>query len=251
MWRSMKGAQRALRGAPGRGRARVSVSAWWDVTAPPGKFADGQAAAARGAQRTTRPQLSTRVRAALRAESGDLYTESFAASRAGPFLPARGHLRGGPPFEAHLPTEQPQAQEDARVPRADALPRRPSGAPRPPRPGPQAPRRLTWPIRDRATFEALARARRHRAGAVTLRFVPGDPGVPPRVAFAVGRSSGSAVTRNRIRRRLRAAIGCSEDRLMPGGSHLFGAGAGAATASFDALVASVRTLLDRVAEPGR
>jgi ribonuclease P protein component len=71
------------------------------------------------------------------------------------------------------------------------------------------------------------------------------------VAFAVGRSCGGAVTRNRIRRRLRAAIVCSEDRVMPGGAHLFGAAATAATAPFDALVASVRTLLDRAAEPGR
>jgi hypothetical protein len=38
---------------------------------------------------------------------------------------------------------------------------------------------------------------------------------------------------------------------MPGGAHLFGAGAAAATAPFETLVASVEALLDRVAEPGR
>ena len=164
------------------------------------------------------------------------------------FHPARGHLRGGLPFEAHVPAEQSQAQEDARFPRADAHARRPSSAPRPPRARPEAPRRLIWRIRDRASFEALARARRLQAGVVTLRFVSGDARTPPRVSFAVGRWAGSAVTRNRIRRRLRAAIARSEDRLMAGGSYLFGAGAAAATVPFDVLVGSVRGLLDRVGE---
>jgi ribonuclease P protein component len=49
-----------------------------------------------------------------------------------------------------------------------------------------------------------------------VRYVPGDADHPPRVAYAVGRRSGSAVERNRIRRRLRAAVDRSADDLAAG-----------------------------------
>ena len=39
-----------------------------------------------------------------------------------------------------------------------------------------------------------------------MSWVPGLDGTPPRVAFAIGRRVGSAVVRNRLRRRLRAAL---------------------------------------------
>ncbi|WP_419944026.1 ribonuclease P protein component [Candidatus Poriferisodalis sp.] len=38
----------------------------------------------------------------------------------------------------------------------------------------------------------------------------------PRVAFALGRSSGNAVQRNRVRRRLRALLREHADRVRPG-----------------------------------
>ena len=44
-----------------------------------------------------------------------------------------------------------------------------------------------------------------------------DPGLErPRVAFALSRFSGTAVERNRARRRLRAVFGEQADRLTPG-----------------------------------
>ncbi|MEY3034675.1 MAG: Ribonuclease [Actinomycetota bacterium] len=47
-----------------------------------------------------------------------------------------------------------------------------------------------------------------------------DSSIPtPRIAFAIGRSAGTAVTRNRIRRRLREAVRHSS--LVPG-LYLFG-----------------------------
>lgn len=184
------------------------------------------------------------ARSALRFQSGDIYTGSFAASRAEPHpIPARGHLRGGPPFEAHLPTEQPQAQQDARIPRPDAHPRRTRSAPFAPGARPEASRRLIWRIRDRASFEALARARRHKAGSVTLRFVDGGTDRPARVSYAVGKWAGPAVARNRTRRRLRAAVARSEGELMRGGLYLFGAGRDAGAQPFDALVDSVARLV--------
>lgn len=43
---------------------------------------------------------------------------------------------------------------------------------------------------------------------------------PPRVAFAVGRSVGDAVTRNRVRRHLRAAVREHARILEPGVAYL-------------------------------
>ena len=47
-----------------------------------------------------------------------------------------------------------------------------------------------------------------------VRRVPTDG--PPRVAYAIGRSVGSAVVRNRIRRRLRVIVAARVDDLTPG-----------------------------------
>ena len=59
-----------------------------------------------------------------------------------------------------------------------------------------------------------------------------------RVAYVVGRSTGTAVVRNRVRRRLRAAVRELGDQLGPG-TYLFGADKAAVTMPFPALVASV------------
>jgi ribonuclease P protein component len=84
-----------------------------------------------------------------------------------------------------------------------------------------------WRITDRRTFATLrrhgARARRH---GVTVTWVPPAPAHaadPPRAAFAVTRGAG-AVARNRVRRRLRAALRelCTEGRVPPG-DYLLGA----------------------------
>jgi ribonuclease P protein component len=58
------------------------------------------------------------------------------------------------------------------------------------------------------------------------------------VAFAVGRRLGSAVVRNRVRRRLRAlASAWARDPGLPAGIYLFIADARAVTASADVLAA--------------
>lgn len=51
-----------------------------------------------------------------------------------------------------------------------------------------------------------AAGRRARSDGLTVIAAPAaDPGAPSRLGLAVGRSAGGAVTRNRIKRRLRAA----------------------------------------------
>jgi ribonuclease P protein component len=75
-----------------------------------------------------------------------------------------------------------------------------------------------------------------------------DPdAVPPRVAFAIGRSAGSAVTRNRTRRRLRAILaGMAGRPPLVDGWVLIGASARATELSFDDLRGEMHRLLGRV-----
>jgi ribonuclease P protein component len=68
---------------------------------------------------------------------------------------------------------------------------------------------------------------------VTVTFVPVGPGPRARVAYAVGRRAGKAVKRNRLRRRLRAAVDQVRD-LAPG-AYLVAAGPEAAEMGFEEL----------------
>jgi ribonuclease P protein component len=150
--------------------------------------------------------------------------------------------------EADLPAEQPEAQEEARIPVADAHPR---GARRSEDPSPARPRPavgLIWRVRGHAAFRDLARAPVRRHGALSARLVPGDPGTPPRVAFAIGRPVGGAVARNRLRRRLRAALRALQPELVPGGAYLVGAGPAAVTATPAELRDALRAVLREVRE---
>jgi ribonuclease P protein component len=93
-------------------------------------------------------------------------------------------------------------------------------------------------------FEALAGARRQRAGPVSLRFLSDGSDDPPRVAYAIGRRVGSAVARNRVRRRLRAALERHSAQLLPGGAYLFAAERSSMNLPFPTLSECVVTLLE-------
>jgi ribonuclease P protein component len=150
--------------------------------------------------------------------------------------------------EADLPAEQPEAEEEARIPVADAHARGPrrSQDPSPARPRPAV--GLIWRVRGHAAFRDLARAPVRRQGALSVRLVPGDPGAPPRVAYAVPRAVGGAVARNRLRRRLRAVVCDLEPDLLPGGAYLVGAGAAAVSATPTELRDTLAALLRRAHE---
>jgi ribonuclease P protein component len=72
---------------------------------------------------------------------------------------------------------------------------------------------------------------------------------PPRVAFSIARSVGSAPTRNRVRRRLRAAVREQRELLRPGTSYLLGASPAAAHASYAQLTRDLRALLEHEVSP--
>ena len=76
-----------------------------------------------------------------------------------------------------------------------------------------------WRVRDRASFAALRRSgARRRTGALTVtRLDPADGGSPvPAVAYAIGRSVGGAVERNRVKRLLREAFSRRAEELADG-----------------------------------
>jgi len=108
-------------------------------------------------------------------------------------------------------------------------------------------------VHDRATFEALRReGRRGRSGSVTVVFLADPHGQAVRVAYAVGRRVGSAVVRNRVRRRLRAVMRSvwAEGRLLPG-SYLVVAAPTAVGADWDELGRSVRRAVADAVRSGK
>ena len=69
--------------------------------------------------------------------------------------------------------------------------------------------RTFLPLSGSHRFDTLFReGTRVRRGGITIVAAPGKPG-PPRVGLVAGRRVGGAVTRNRAKRRMRAAL----DRL--------------------------------------
>lgn len=66
-----------------------------------------------------------------------------------------------------------------------------------------------------------------------------------RFGFATGRALGSAVTRNRVRRRLREALRVMAPSFQPGWDVLIIARPALVTADHDALVTALRRLLGR------
>jgi ribonuclease P protein component len=76
-------------------------------------------------------------------------------------------------------------------------------------------------------------------------FVSKAPGEPTRVGFAAARSAGTAVKRNRIRRRLRAAVAGLHRPFCPGRRIVVLGRAPVLDASWQDLVDGLTALLDR------
>ncbi|MFT3852028.1 MAG: ribonuclease P protein component [Ilumatobacteraceae bacterium] len=103
---------------------------------------------------------------------------------------------------------------------------------------------MIWRVRGRNSFGRLGTdGRRIRAGVLWCTFVADPNLVPPRVAFALGRTLGPAVTRNRLRRRLRVLL---SSVTLPAGLYLVGARPDAVEQSFAELRFGVDLMVRRI-----
>lgn len=149
--------------------------------------------------------------------------------------------------EAHLSAQHAPAGAQARLSGANAHPRGASDHQVPPAEGPDSAVSLIGRIGDRRAFDRLAReGRRARSETLWCTYLDDPDTVPPRVAFSIGRPVGSAVVRNRLRRRLRSLV-----RMMAGpppldhGWIMIGARPPAVELSFDQLRREMQELLAR------
>ncbi|MEA3276503.1 MAG: ribonuclease P protein component [Pseudomonadota bacterium] len=86
------------------------------------------------------------------------------------------------------------------------------------------------------------RGSRHRSGAVTLIVADGDAG-PPVVGFVAGKRVGSAVMRNKAKRRMREAA--SRISLKPDTVYVLVAESGVVDANFEQLVSWLGNCVDQ------
>jgi len=102
------------------------------------------------------------------------------------------------------------------------------------RAGSVSPRELESLRSSRDFRRVLRSGTRYQRGAVVVVRLPGRPG-PPRLGLVVAKGCGGAVTRNRIKRRLRHAA--REVDLQPGTDYVIIARKEAAEMAFGQLVA--------------
>ncbi len=173
--------------------------------------------------------------------------------------------------EAHLPTEQPEACPQARVPAPHVHPRRTCGLAGAPQAGP-SPTFSLIPLASACQTLSLARARlklvawrsewsrcgvgieflalrrsrrRARSGPVAVHYVPAPPlDEVPRISYSVPRRVGSAVDRNRWRRRLRA-VAYEAAPSLPPGAYLIGVEPDVRDVSFQELRRRVIEAIER------
>ena len=161
--------------------------------------------------------------------------------------PRRSRIR-----EAHLPAKHSSSSPQARLSRPHAHSCRPLDHQGQAAQGSHAAVGLIWSIRRRRTFQALARSgRTARSESLWCTFLNDPAAVPLRVAFAVGRSVGSAARRNRLRRQLRAIVVALAPEIgLDHGWLLIGATPAASEHTFASLRRETTTMLTRaVATP--
>lgn len=102
-------------------------------------------------------------------------------------------------------------------------------------------------MRKRADYLAARAGVRANATAVRIEAIQSkDMNSNPRIGITVTKKNGNAVMRNRIKRRLRAAIICNGmDEMRPGHDYVFISKPNAINAPFDTLRQNIRALIER------
>lgn len=104
----------------------------------------------------------------------------------------------------------------------------------------------------RGDFVAAARGRRASTGLLTLQCLAraGAPSAAPRLGLTVTKKTGGAVERNRMRRRLRAALRqIAPMAARPGHDYVIVAREGILGAAFDHLLTDLKSVFRRVHVP--
>jgi ribonuclease P protein component len=103
-------------------------------------------------------------------------------------------------------------------------------------------------IRGRQAFDRLSRdGKRIRRPALWCSWCPDSSSTTTFVAFALGRALGPAVTRNRLRRRLRAVLREADaNGELPPGMLLLGAKPPSTELTFEMLRSEVRAMLSSI-----
>ena len=160
--------------------------------------------------------------------------------------------------EADLSTQQAGAQAPSWISRAHGDHGRAQGGCSAPQPRAQAAQRLTRPprsiamhrLKQRADFLAAANGAKVATAAFVLQGRERGDGGPPRVGFTVSRKVGTAVERNRVRRRLRdIVVRAAADGLRPGCDYVLIGRRSALSRQFDQMSEDFKSALRRLERP--
>jgi ribonuclease P protein component len=160
--------------------------------------------------------------------------------------------------EAHLSTQRTQAGQDPRIPQADvdqgwtrgdpiaSGERTPSAVGVTAGPTPAGGRGAgVGPLRSRRTLASLRKdGSRGRCGPLSVSFLRQPTWSRPEVAYAITRQVGSAVVRNRLRRRLRAILS-EQAASLPVGAYVVRTGPAGASMGFDELKVAMSRALEK------
>jgi ribonuclease P protein component len=163
--------------------------------------------------------------------------------------------------QAHLPAEQPSPAQGPRIPPAHAHPcwsrdpllaspqgpQEPVGLSRPSRPGMPPTTSTAHRLTGSARFShAIRTGRRAGSDTLVLHLARADEAGTPRIGFVVSRAVGNAVTRNRVKRRLRELVRVRRDSLPTGSVLVVRALPPCARASYEELGSDLARCLSRV-----
>jgi ribonuclease P protein component len=101
-------------------------------------------------------------------------------------------------------------------------------------------------LRHRAQFLAAAAGTTAPGAAFVLQARDRRDGGPPRVGFTVSRKVGSAVERNRVRRRLRAVVQVGQAAMRPGHDYVLVGRRGALDLPFEQMMVELERALRRI-----